>query len=81
KLTGQRVTLRKIEERDLPTLWDYIYGNPSPEWKKWDAPYFEHKYVPLEEYMESSIRNRNRTDEFQRIIEVDGTIIGTVAYY
>ncbi|WP_414635250.1 GNAT family N-acetyltransferase [Bacillus sp. NTK074B] len=81
KLTGQRVTLRKIEERDLPTLWDYIYGDPSPQWKKWDAPYFEHKYVPFEEYMESSIRNKNRSDEFQRIIEVDGAIIGTVAYY
>ncbi|MCA1066331.1 GNAT family N-acetyltransferase [Rossellomorea aquimaris] len=80
-LTGQRVTLRKIEKRDLPTLWDYIYGDPSPEWKKWDAPYFEHKHVSREEYIESSIKKKSRSDEFQRIIEVDGSIIGTVGYY
>ncbi|MGE6756096.1 GNAT family N-acetyltransferase [Rossellomorea sp. NPDC071047] len=81
KITGQRVTLRKIEERDLPTLWDYIYSDPSPEWKKWDAPYFEHKRLTREEYIDSSIKNKSRSDEFQRIIEVDGTIIGTIGFY
>lgn len=80
-LTGQHVTLRKVEERDLSTLWDYIYRDPSPEWKKWDAPYFEHKRLTREEYIESSIKNKSRSDEFQRIIEVDGTIIGTIGYY
>ncbi len=81
KLTEDRVTLRKAEEKDFETLWNFIHKDPSPEWKKWDAPYFEHKRVSLKEYIESSLQNKDRNDEFQRIIEVNGKVIGTVSYY
>jgi hypothetical protein len=37
KVTKKRVTLRKLEEKDLETCWKYIYGAPNPEWKKWEC--------------------------------------------
>jgi RimJ/RimL family protein N-acetyltransferase len=71
--------IRPIIEGDLPKLWELIYKDESPEWKRWDAPYFEHKQVPLEEYIsqkESIVNQENRW-----VIEVNGEVIGTVSYY
>jgi RimJ/RimL family protein N-acetyltransferase len=79
--TSKRVTLRQIEENDLNALWNYIHNEASPQWKKWDAPYFEHKRVPFEEYKQSFLNNIEKTNDHQRIIEVQGKIIGTVSYY
>ena len=38
EILGERVCLREIEEKDHVPLWNMIYGEDSPEWKKWDAP-------------------------------------------
>jgi hypothetical protein len=43
--------VRPIFDEDLSKLWELIYEEESPEWKKWDAPYFEHKHVPYEEFL------------------------------
>ena len=40
------LVIRPIMEQDLPILWSLIYKEEFPEWKKWDAPYFEHKQIP-----------------------------------
>jgi RimJ/RimL family protein N-acetyltransferase len=71
--------LRPITEEDLPILWEFIYKEEFPEWKKWDAPYFEHKRISYEEYV-------NQKDQWVNIenrsaIVVDGEIIGTSGYY
>ncbi len=79
--TSSRVTLRKIEEKDLETLWNYIYKEKSPQWKQWDAPYFEHKPVPFEDYKSKFLKNPDQYNDRQRIIEVEGNIIGTVSFY
>jgi RimJ/RimL family protein N-acetyltransferase len=71
--------VRPIFDEDLSKLWELIYKEESPEWKKWDAPYFEHKHVPYEEFLskkESIVNQDNRW-----IIEVNGEVIGTVSYY
>ena len=52
-MSCEEVTLliRPIIEQDLHKLWELNYKEKYPEWKKWDAPYFEHKQIPLEEYL------------------------------
>ncbi len=45
KIKGEKVTLCQVEKDDLPTLWEMRYGDPNPEWKQWDAPYFTHTYM------------------------------------
>jgi len=73
------VIIRPIIDKDLPILWGLIYKEKSPEWKKWDAPYFEHKQVPLEEYL--SNKEDILTQDNRWVIEASGEIIGTVSYY
>ncbi len=71
--------IRPILEKDLPTLWELIYKDESPEWKKWDAPYFEHKPIPYQEYIDSKEKMINQEDRWA--IEVNGEVIGTINYY
>ncbi|MCA1057072.1 GNAT family N-acetyltransferase [Rossellomorea aquimaris] len=79
--TRNRVIVRKITEDDLEVLWGYIYKDESPQWKQWDAPYFQHVRKSYDEYRQSFLNNVERNDEHQRIIEVDNKIIGTTSYY
>ena len=76
-----KTQLRPIEKEDLPALWNLLYRDPSPEWKKWDAPYFPHVNMSLDEYEASYVADPDRFLEHQRIIECDGVIIGTVSFY
>jgi RimJ/RimL family protein N-acetyltransferase len=60
-------------------LWELLYKEEAPEWKKWDAPYFEHKAISYEEFAD---QRANFVDSEKRwAIIVDGVIIGTVSYY
>ena len=34
-IKGKKVTIRTIEESDIKTLWNIIFKEESPEWKKW----------------------------------------------
>lgn len=73
------LVLRPITDEDLPVLWEYIYKEELPEWKKWDAPYFEHKQISYEEFVaekEYWVDIENRC-----VIVVNGEIIGTAGYY
>lgn len=71
--------IRPINEEDLSTLWTLMYKESSPEWKKWDAPYFEHKAITFEDYLKTKDTVVNQENKW--IIDVDGKIIGTVSYY
>lgn len=73
------LTIRPIVDKDLPRLWESIYGEESPEWKKWDAPYYEHKHVPYEDYLAK--KDQIVAQDFRWVIEVNGEVIGTVSYY
>ena len=46
------VVIRPIEKQDLVRLWELIYRDATPEWKQWDAPYFEHKAMSYEEFQQ-----------------------------
>ncbi|MFC0190167.1 GNAT family N-acetyltransferase [Fictibacillus aquaticus] len=72
------VVLRPIQEEDLLRLWELAYKEEAPEWKKWDAPYFEHKALSFQEYKEKH-QIVDRDDYWA--IEVDGTVVGTIGYY
>jgi RimJ/RimL family protein N-acetyltransferase len=71
--------IRTIVDDDLEKLWELIYKEKSPEWKKWDAPYFEHKSLTWEEFLNIKQDYVQREDRFA--IEVKGELIGTVGYY
>ena len=68
------IIIRPIEEEDLPILWELIYKEEAPEWKKWDAPYFEHKRISLEEYL--SKKEAMLTQDTPWVIEVAGEVMG-----
>lgn len=83
KIKGEKVVLRQVEKADLPTLWELRYGDPDPEWKKWDAPYFTHKFIEKDMYLNKAEYELSRQHYplDQMIIEADGQIIGMVIFY
>ncbi|MBO0993035.1 hypothetical protein [Bacillus sp. SD088] len=58
------LTIRQIEEQDLLKLWELIYKEDAPELKKWDAPYFPHKSMPYEQFIEKMAANWIGEDDF-----------------
>ena len=73
------LVIRPIREEDLYSLWELVYKEESPEWKKWDAPYFEHKSRPYDVFLEK--KDLYIDQEHYWGIEVNGELIGTVSYY
>ncbi len=71
--------IRPIENDDLPVLWQLTYKDESPEWKKWDAPYYEHKALSWEDYLEVWKKRVNQDERW--VIEIDEKVVGTVSYY
>lgn len=78
--TDQEVTIRQIKEEDLPKLWQLIYKEDSPEWKKWDAPYFPHQSMPFEKFMETIASSWIAQEDFW-VVTVNENICGVVSYY
>lgn len=75
----KELIIRPIAEKDLARLWELIYKEEAPEWKKWDAPYYEHNRISWEEYY----RNREEIVGCRNnwVIEVEGVVIGDVSFY
>ena len=78
-LHDQELTLRPIKEDDLFRLWELIYKDEQPEWKKWDAPYYPHQAKPYEEFIKD--KDNWIDDESFWVIEVDGIVRGVISYY
>ena len=77
--TDNDLTIRPIKEKDLTRLWELIYKDVAPDWKKWDAPYFPHQSIDYENF---KIKADNWIDtEEIWVITVGGQICGTVSYY
>ncbi len=85
RIKGSTVTLRSIQEDDLHTLWELIYGEEEPEWKKWDAPYFPLEKIEYEAFRKNTLKRlesmKPNDVESRLIIEVNNQIIGLVTYY
>ncbi|WP_214833627.1 GNAT family protein [Exiguobacterium sp. s152] len=75
----EALVIRPIESRDLDRLWELMYKDEAPEFKKWDAPYFEHRAQTYEVYCQNAGEHVGRDDMW--VIEVDGTVYGTVSFY
>ncbi len=73
------VIIRQLTEADLYPLWEQAFKDETPEWKKWDAPYFEHKAIPWTEFTKKRDDLVSQDDYWG--IEVNGKLIGTVSYY
>jgi RimJ/RimL family protein N-acetyltransferase len=73
------LVIRPIEERDLLKLWELIYKEDSPEWKKWDAPYFPHKSKPYEQFIENAAAWVGKQSFW--VITVNEIVSGIVSYY
>ncbi|UOE95203.1 GNAT family protein [Alkalihalobacillus sp. LMS39] len=73
------LVIRPIMEQDLSKLWELIYKEDKPEWKKWDAPYFPHKSIPFETFMETAPAWVGVDDRW--VITVDEVVCGVVSYY
>lgn len=80
-LQGEKVSLRFLNKEDLRTVWEFIYGQENPEWKKWDAPYFPLKYMDFETYETEMLNKIKHQIEPRMVIIADGQIIGIVSYY
>lgn len=75
----QELTIRPILESDLERLWELIYKDEQPEWKKWDAPYYPHKAMPYDQFIKS--RQDWIGDDSFWVIEVNGIVRGSISYY
>lgn len=71
--------IRAVVEKDLTRLWELIYKDEQPEWKKWDAPYYPHQSKTLEEFLPIG-QGWIGDDDFW-VIEVAGVVRGIVSYY
>ncbi|MHA6250918.1 GNAT family N-acetyltransferase [Oceanobacillus sp. CAU 1775] len=77
--TDEDLTIRPIKEKDLPRLWELIYKDEAPEWKKWDAPYFPHQSMTFENF-QAKAKNWIDTDDIWAVT-VNEEVCGTVSYY
>ncbi|SFK75913.1 hypothetical protein SAMN04488569_11001 [Marinilactibacillus piezotolerans] len=78
-LRDQEIVIRNIKETDLKILWTLIYKEENPEWKLWDAPYYEHHTKSFNEFLDE--KDKWIDSNQMKIIEVNERIIGTVSYY
>ncbi|MCM3785636.1 GNAT family N-acetyltransferase [Neobacillus mesonae] len=75
----KEITIRPIEEMDLQRLWELIYKEENPEWKKWDAPYFPHQTMAFETFLEQQETWIYCDDSW--VITVNEEVCGLVSYY
>ncbi|GEQ32429.1 GNAT family N-acetyltransferase [Marinilactibacillus psychrotolerans] len=79
RLRDQEIVVRSIKETDLKTLWTLIYKEENPEWKLWDAPYYEHHSKSYKEFL--SEKNSWIGNNQKKVVEINNRIVGTVSYY
>ena len=75
------ITLKKIEEKHLTDLYNVIYSSKTPEWSKYNAPYFnDFKYLDLETFL---LKNHHEYYLSDRVLGIflNNKPIGIVTYY
>lgn len=77
--TVREVTIRPITKNDLPRLWELIYKDEQPEWKKWDAPYYPHQAMSYEDFLPQGEKWIGLENFW--VIEVKNIVRGIVSYY
>lgn len=74
-----QVTIRSVVEEEIFRLWELSAKEESPEWKKWDAPYFPHESKTLEQFLEKKDQFINQEDFWG--IYVKEELVGSLCYY
>ncbi|SUN05502.1 N-acetyltransferase GCN5 [Streptococcus acidominimus] len=74
--------LKPFSEEDLQQIWEIGYREEQPEWKKWDAPYFDdyRAFREFETFQQSAIYSFLDSATVQGIF-IDQKPIGMVSYY
>jgi acetyltransferase, GNAT family len=74
------VALLRFDKRHLSKIWQIGFSKETPEWSKWNAPYFN-EYRPFEDFeqFESSEISEFLMSEGCRCIVVGGQPIGMVS--
>jgi RimJ/RimL family protein N-acetyltransferase len=80
-IKGSKISLKPVDVEDIVTLWNLIYGEEKPEFKKWDAPYFPWKRVGFEAYESIMLERIDKGLDSKWLIMAGGQIIGSVTYY
>lgn len=75
----KELVIRPAMEQDLEKMWELIFKDEAPEWKKWDAPYYPHKAMSYEEFVEISPRYIEKNDFW--VMTIDDIVSGIVSYY
>ncbi|MEK4629114.1 GNAT family protein [Solibacillus sp. FSL R7-0682] len=73
------ITIRPMQDVDLPRVWELEFKDENPEWKKWNAPYFPYQSKSYEEFLPTG--QQWVCSDNNWIIEVDGIVCGIVSYY
>ncbi|WP_438799888.1 GNAT family N-acetyltransferase [Alkalicoccobacillus porphyridii] len=72
--------MRPLKSEDMKRYWELAYKESNPEWKKWDAPYYEHQALPYESFLKD-VSNHYMEQQDVFGLFVDNILIGTVSYY
>lgn len=79
-IVNERLTLRPLKKDDMHSFWALAYKDKDPEWKKWDAPYYEHQSFTYDDFMTKVSSQYIEQEDVYGIFK-NGRLIGTVSYY
>lgn len=77
---NNELKMRPLREMDLKPLWELSFKESNPEWKKWDAPYYEHVPLSYDVFLEKGKTAFVQQDDRWGLF-VNDAFIGTVSYY
>lgn len=75
----KELTIRPAVQRDLEKMWELIFKEEAPDWKKWDAPYFPHDSMTYEAFLKGSSKYMEQNDFW--VITINDIVCGIVSYY
>ena len=80
-IQGKKVTLKPLTKNEITELYQLMHdkNGETPEWKKWDAPYFPYHKPPFRTFKNQYL---SELDEEKRyLIYHEDNLIGLVTYY
>ncbi|WP_404332661.1 GNAT family N-acetyltransferase [Mesobacillus maritimus] len=79
-LKGSLVQLENLKEKDLHELWDLIYNEDHPEWRKWDSPYLTLQPIEYEKFHDQMLNLIKQGLDKQLVVKVKEKMIGVIFY-
>lgn len=78
---SEMIQLVPFDEQLLAIIWQLGFSQDQPEWKEWDAPYFDdyHRFESAEAFIQSDIATF--LQENARCIIYQDQPVGAVTYY